>query len=367
MPLSPKSKNVSDIIIQTGMAAVLVVLCFHIFSPFLHLMVWALILAIALYPLQKRWTKRLGNRPRNASIALVLLTALLIGGPLTLVTTSLVSDLEGTQEIVEGQAFEIPAPKDSVKDWPFIGEKVYTVWTEAAEDLPQFQKTYEAQLTALSKKIVGLAVSAASAAGLFMAAMVVAGIMMAFGESGERAMHRIFRRFLGPVKGPEQLKLTVATVRSVGMGVIGVAFFQSLLFGVGCVLAGIPFPGIIAVIVLLTGIVQFPAAIFGIPAVIYIWSGGDASVTVNIALTIYFLIASLSDNVLKPMMLGRGVDAPLPVILIGALGGMMTAGFVGLFLGAVLLAVGYQIFMDWVSDGESPELPDAANETPSES
>jgi predicted PurR-regulated permease PerM len=102
---------------------------------------------------------------------------------------------------------------------------------------------------------------------------------------------------------------------------------------------------------MLVGILQLPALIISLPAIGYLWWSGDASTTSNIAFTIYLLVAGMADNVLKPILLGRGVDAPMPVILLGALGGMVSAGIIGLFVGAVLLAVGYQIFMEWVDAG----------------
>jgi predicted PurR-regulated permease PerM len=135
-----------------------------------------------------------------------------------------------------------------------------------------------------------------------------------------------------------------------------VAFLQALLFGIGCLMAGIPAAGVLALIVFFMGILQLSGIFFALPAIIYMWMSGDASVTVGILLTIYFVFAGLADNVLKPLLLGRGVDAPMPVILIGALGGMIAAGFVGLFLGAILLAIGYRIFMRWVDESDDPQI-----------
>jgi predicted PurR-regulated permease PerM len=111
----------------------------------------------------------------------------------------------------------------------------------------------------------------------------------------------------------------------------------------------------LALLVMVVGILQLPALIISLPVIAYLWAGGDASTTVNIVFTIYLLLAGMADNVLKPMLLGRGVDAPMPIILIGALGGMVSAGIIGLFLGAVLLAVGYQLFMEWVDEDGAEE------------
>ena len=110
---------------------------------------------------------------------------------------------------------------------------------------------------------------------------------------------------------------------------------------------------------MLLGIMQLPALLISLPAIAYLWWLGDASTVINIFLSIYLVVAGMADNVLKPILLGRGVDAPMPVILLGALGGMVSSGIIGMFIGAVLLAVGYQVFMEWVNyveEGEGAEM-----------
>lgn len=144
------------------------------------------------------------------------------------------------------------------------------------------------------------------------------------------------------------------------------AFIQALLLGIGFIAAGVPAAGVLALLVMLLGILQLPALILSLPVIIYLWAVGDASTVINIALTIYLLLAGMADNVLKPVLLGRGVDAPMPVILLGALGGMISWGVTGLFLGAVLLAVGYQILMEWVNEGtavDATETEDSGSAT----
>jgi predicted PurR-regulated permease PerM len=117
---------------------------------------------------------------------------------------------------------------------------------------------------------------------------------------------------------------------------------------------------VLAVVVLLLGILQLPAVLVSLPAIAYLWWSGDASTMHNVVFTVYLLVAGFADNVLKPLLLGRGVDVPMPVVLLGALGGMVGGGIVGLFVGAVLLAVGYQLFMDWVDEvDEGPVAPSA--------
>jgi predicted PurR-regulated permease PerM len=242
-------------------------------------------------------------------------------------------------------------PNPAVAEWPLFGKQVYSAWSEAADNLPVYVQENKAELAALAKRGLSVARSAAGGILLFLGALIIAGVIMAYGDSGTGAIRRILTRFAGPDRGPGLQVLTTQTVRSVATGVIGVAFIQALLLGLGFLVAGIPGAGILAALVMLIGILQLPALLISLPAIAYLWMVGDASATVNIAFTVYLLIAGGVDNVLKPILLGRGVDAPMPVILIGALGGMVSAGIVGLFVGAVVLAVGYQVFMEWVEAG----------------
>jgi predicted PurR-regulated permease PerM len=196
-----------------------------------------------------------------------------------------------------------------------------------------------------------LAFVASIGAGLlqFLASFIIAGIIMAFGQAGSRGSLAIFERVAGAARGAEFTKLATATIRAVAQGVIGVAFIQAIIVGLCLLVAGVPWAGVLAVIVLVLGIAQVPALIVTLPAIGYIWWRGDYGNVEAIVYTLLIFIAGMTDNVLKPLMLGRGVDAPMPVILLGALGGMAAAGILGMFVGATLLALGYQLFMGWVA------------------
>lgn len=353
------SKAFMDAMIRIGLIAFLAILCVRVFSPFVSILLWGLILAIVLYPLHQRLATRLGNRQGRASTLLVVAGCVLLGVPLGLLGSSFMSHLHDVHAAFENNELTLKQPAPGVAEWPVIGEKVYNAWSEAATNLPKFLEDYRDQIKKTSKRIVSAAGSAFGSMFLFLGALIIAGIMMAWGKPGSNAMQRILSRVAGSVKGPQLQTLSVGTVRSVATGVLGVAFIQALLFGIGFILAGVPAASVLALIVMLIGIIQLPAVIVSVPVIIYVWSAGDASTTANIFYTLYFVFAGLSDNVLKPLLLGRGVDAPMPVILMGALGGMVAGGFIGLFLGAILLAIGYQVFMGWVDDTQDRETADA--------
>jgi predicted PurR-regulated permease PerM len=347
------SKELMDVLIRVGVLAVLVVWISQVIAPFLSLLLWALILAVTLYPLQQKLAKHLGERQGRAASLLVLVGLLLIGVPTVMLGSSFAGQIHDLHGAFSEGKVSIDPPAPSVAEWPLVGEKVYEAWNQAATDMPAFMEELQPQLGNFSTFILKQAASTAGAVALFLVSLLVAGIMMAYGRSGSEAMLRILRRLTGEIKGPKIHALATATTRSVATGVLGVALIQSILLGLGFLWAGVPGAGVLAIVALVLGIAQVPMPILTLPVIGYIWWAGDTSLGL-ILVTIYLVLATLVDNVLKPILLGRGVDAPMPVILLGAIGGMVAAGIIGLFIGAVVLAVGYQIFMAWVDEVELP-------------
>lgn len=350
-----RSRLFMDAVIRLGLIGILAWMSFRVFSPFLGLMLWALILAIAIYPLQQRLAARSGGRPGRAATLLVLGLVLMIGVPFVMLSASFASHIQEVNTAFQNGTLTISRPNSSVAEWPVIGEKVYAAWSKAADDLPEFIEENKVVLENVVKRGFAMAANSAVSALAFLASLVVAGIIMAYGAQGSAAMERIFRRLAGPQRGRQIQKLATATVRSVATGVIGVALIQALLLGVVFFLAGIPAAGVLALVVMVLGIAQLPATLVSLPAIAYLWSSGDFSTTHNVVFTVAMLVAGFADNVLKPMLLGRGVEAPMPVILIGALGGMVSNGIIGLFVGAVVLTVAYQLFMEWVDQAPAAD------------
>lgn len=348
------SKDLMEILIRFSLIAFLVVMSVKIFSPFLALMLWAVILAVTLYPLHQRAAKRLGGKQGWAATVVVVSGLLLIGVPTAMLGGSTADFIHETHTAFENNTITIKQPPPSVAEWPVIGNKLHGLWSQAANDLPALLQKMQPQLGNFSKSMLSFVGGAASGMFQFLFSLIIAGIMMAFGQSGSAVMLKIIRRLTGPAKGEQLYQLSTATIRSVSMGVIGVAFIQALLLGIGFVWADVPAAGLLAILVLIFGIAQIPAVIFSIPVIAYVWWSGDSTMS-NVFFTIYFLLAGFADNVLKPLLLGRGVDAPMPIILLGALGGMVSAGLIGLFVGAVFLALGYVVFMDWIADGEAED------------
>ncbi|MDY7799801.1 AI-2E family transporter [Aeromonas caviae] len=321
---------------------------------------WALILAVTLYPLHQRFAARLGGKQGQSSTLLVLLGILLIVAPTVAMLGSLGDSVSALIDKVENNTLVIPAPSADIASIPLIGAKLHALWTKASVDLPSLLISYKPQLGDMAKQTVTMLASMGGGLLGFVASFIVAGIIMAWGAPGaisaERiAMRitdeRIAMRITDERKGHALTKLCTSTIRAVAMGVIGVAFIQALLAGVIMSLAGIPAVGIFFVLALILGIAQVPVILVTGPAIAFMWMAGDHGTLLNVIYSVLLVVAGMADNVLKPLLLGRGVDAPMPVVLLGALGGMATNGILGMFIGATLLSIGYRIFMAWVNDG----------------
>jgi predicted PurR-regulated permease PerM len=344
-----------DVIIRASVIFVLAALCFRVFAPFLVLMVWALILAITLYPLQRMLASRMGGRQGLSATVVAVLGIALVVAPAAVLLNSVGDSVQRLIDDVHADTFQVPAPPPGVAAWPIVGERVHGVWQQAHDDLPGLVHNLQPKIGEFAKSALLMVASIGGGILELMAALIVAAIMMAFGESGERAIRGIFKRIAGVERGTQLAELSVATIRAVALGVVGVAFIQAVIVGLCLLVAGVPWAGVLAGIVLVLAIAQIPAAIVILPAIAYLWLSGEYSNGAAIGYTVLLLVAGLVDNVLKPLMLGRGVDAPMPLILIGALGGMAARGIVGMFVGAVLLALGYRLVQGWVAMNEEEQ------------
>jgi len=341
-----------DMFIKLGLILALASFCFTVFSPFMNMMLWALILAVTLYPLHQRVAARLGGKQGRASTLLVLLGIVIIVAPTVAMLSSLGDSVSALVDKANSNTLVIPAPSADVANIPLVGTKAHALWLKASQDLPSLLNNYKPQLGDLAKQLLGVLASMGGGLLGFVVSFIVAGIIMAWGAPGAISAERIAIRITDEKKGVALTKLCTSTIRAVAQGVIGVAFIQALLAGIVMAMAGIPAVGIFFILALILGIAQIPVILVTAPAIAYMWSTGDHGTAVNIIYSVLLLVAGMADNVLKPLLLGRGVDAPMPVVLLGALGGMATNGILGMFIGATMLSIGYRIFMAWVNEGQ---------------
>jgi predicted PurR-regulated permease PerM len=343
------SSGLLDVLIRAGLISALAVLCYRVFSPFLSLMAWSIILAVTMYPLHQWLARRVGGKQWLASTILVIIGLLLIIIPTGLLMNSFADSVRHFIGAVENNTLAIPDPPERVEQWPIIGKKVHDTWSKAHADLPGLVQSMQPKIGELAQKALTMVASIGGDLLLFLGSFIIAGIVLAYSESGARSSRAIFHRVAGLARGEAFAKLCTSIIRAVALGVIGIAFIQAILIGLALLLTGVPAAGVLSIIALVLGVAQMPALIITLPVIVYIWSIGDYSNSAAIINTIILLLTGMADNVLKPLMLGRGVDVPMPVILFGALGGMATGGILGMFVGATVLALGYEIFMSWVA------------------
>jgi predicted PurR-regulated permease PerM len=343
-----------DLATRLAVLAIVVISCYKIFSPFLMPVVWGIIIAVALYPLFVKLKKLLGGKNRLAGAVFILISLALVVVPSWILTESLV---EGTvkigQELQDG-TFTVQPPPDKVKTWPVVGEKLHAAWSAANQNLEAFLIKVEPQLKSIGSWLIATFTSLGAAILQTIMALVIAGIMMMNSAGGGRLARAICIRLAGD-KGDEMVDISAATIQSVVKGVLLIAITQSVLAGIGMYVVNVPLAGLWALLVLVVAVIQLPPALIMIPVALYVFSTNDSTVT-SVIFLIYALIVSGADAFLKPLFLGRGVAVPMLVVLIGAIGGMIVAGVIGLFIGAVILAIGYKLFEAWVEDSWPEEV-----------
>lgn len=340
-----------EIAIRLGLIVFLVVVCLNILSPFISLVLWAGVIAVALsIPFQAMEKKLGGNRKLAVavfivgSLGIVLVPSIMFSESLFESATSL------GRGITEG-TLHIEPPSDSVADWPVIGERVHAAWTQASSDLTVFIQSNRDMLAGVGRSLIGTAGGFALGILQFAASILIAGLFLANSDASNSGLRALMRRLVGD-SGDEFVDLSVATIRSVALGVLGIAFIQAVLGGAGMMVVGVPGAGLWALAILVLAIAQLPPIIILGPVAFYVFS--VETTTVSVIFFIYALIVSFADTFLKPLLLGRGVEAPMLVILLGAIGGMIYAGIIGLFLGAVVLALGYKLMMAWLNQSNEP-------------
>lgn len=366
---SADSSSVDQKFLANAMASFLQILavfillywCFLIVSPFVSIVVWAIIISVAVYPAFVALTAKVGGRKKMSATIIVLIGLAIIIVPTWYLADSTIGGLQHVAAELEDGTARIPPPNDSVAEWPVIGEQVHEIWSAAATNLEATLNRFQPQLKAAGEKAMGMAGSTIGTALQFILSVIIAGVLLMSAQGGKMVARNTITSLVGAGRGPEFTELSILTVRSVAKGVLGTALIQALVSAVGLAIAGIPAAGLWAFAVLVLAIVQLPPLLILGP--VAIWYFSVASTVPAAIFLVFAILVSASDAVLKPMLLGRGVDTPMLVILIGAIGGAIATGIIGLFTGAVILALGYELFMAWMAPDEAQgELAESAAE-----
>ena len=341
-----KSKQVFEVILQLGLVFLILGFCIKLLLPFMMPILWAIILAIVLYPGYNFLQKKLKGRKSLASFIIVAILLIIIISPTVLFVNTVTANITEIKTGVENGTLKVATPGQNVKDWPVIGEKAYDFLYTLSVDLKAGVLEYKEQIVELSKKLLGSVLSSTVALLQVILSVIIAGVLMV--SASAQALATNFIKRISGDSGDEFLDISVSTVYQVVKGILGVAVIQTLIQAVGLFGAGIPFAGVLTVVCLMLSIIQVGPIIINLGVIAYLFSLDNT--TAAALWSVFFVLSGLSDNVLKPLLLGKGALVPMLVIFLGVIGGFMMSGFVGLFIGPIIFSIGYKLFAAWMDD-----------------
>jgi predicted PurR-regulated permease PerM len=335
-----------DIAIRLGLLALLAYWSLLVIGPFVTVLLWSGILTVALYPVFDWLARLLGSKPLAAAL-LTLLSLLIVLGPVMWLGFAMIGGIELLVKGIDTGELAIPLPPDFVRSWPLIGEQLYQLWSRAATNTEAILLEVAPYLKPIGGKLLSMSQSVAVGLLEFIGSIVIAGFLYAPGPRILDFIRVLLRRILGH-ESQEMVQLIGSTIRNVARGVVGIALLQSLLAGIGFVVAGVPAAGLLTFLALLLGVVQIGPSILLIPVIIWSWMTMEP--VSALLFTAYLIPVGLADNILRPLVMARGLATPMPVILVGVIGGMIAYGISGLFVGPIVLAVLWALVQEWAAD-----------------
>jgi predicted PurR-regulated permease PerM len=348
-PFTARSRQIIHLAIQMLALAFLIIWCFQILAPFFTPVIWAAILAVSLFPLHQKLKKLLKGK---GVLAAILMTAFFLIFFISVISwLGFRTGTEIKDEITNFQEgkINIPPPSEKVKEWPLVGRKAFQAWTQLSKGVENFLQQYPEQIKSAGNYILELLTSSGKAILFFILSIVISGVFLCYAAESAEYARKFFSRLINSSQF-DISSIAAVTIRNVVRGILGVALIQSLCAGVGFFFAGIPYAGIWTLLCLVLAIIQIGIVPITLGVLIYIWTTGNT--TTAILLTIWMIPVGLLDNILKPIMMGKGAPVPMIIIFLGSLGGFIYSGFVGLFTGAVILSLGYRLFDVWLKEAE---------------
>ncbi len=333
--------------------------CYRILAPFIPLVLGGAIIAVAIYPLHLRLAARLGNRVKLSATLITLLGLMPLTAPVVILTESLVTSSMDLAENISNGTVHIPPPSAAVQEWPLVGERLHSNWLLASENLSAALQRFAPQLEVLRLSLIKMAAGAGAASLQMLISIIITGIFLAAAQSSLASTRAVMNGLVGE-RGPLLLAESETTIRSVARGILGAAIIESLLVAIGLITAGVPAAGFWTFLVLVLSIVQVPPLLLIVPMMFYVLPTAEFfGATVFVVCGV---LAIAVDTFLKPVLLGRTADAPMLVILLGAIGGMMLMGIAGLFVGAVILVVCWGGLEFWIMKDDVPQEPVESDE-----
>ena len=326
--------------------------CYTILSPFLSVVVWGGLIAIIAKPLNDQLEGVLGSRKRASVLLTFAMLAVFIAPTVALVDQATTGIQTFMTELQEG-TFSLNEPSISIQEWPVIGEKTYEFWHEASTNIDATIKKHQAKIL----EILRSGASHAAGAGLTILMLIFSIIVSGFFLAGADGSSQFAKKFIVRLAGERGERFAIqasTTVRNVARGIVGVALFQASLAWLGFYLIDFPAAPLFAALVLLLSIIQINPLVLMVPTALYVFSYESSTLIASIYF-VWSVAVGFMDNVLKPIIMGKGTDVPMMIIFLGAVGGFIAYGFTGLFIGAVVVVMGYELFMAWLTDNQSVE------------
>ena len=350
-----KNKKLFETILQLGIIFLILGFCIKLLLPFMMPILWAIILAIVLYPMYDFLQKKLKGRKSLASFIITATILALIILPTVFFFNSVSSSVMDLKTGVENGTLKVATPGQNIKDWPIIGDKAYKILYSLSTDIEKGVLEYKDQIIEISKVLLSKAMSSIASILQIILSVIIAGVLMVSTKAKDLAVN--FIRKIAGDSGDEFLDISVSTVYQVVKGILGVAIIQTLIQAVGLFGCGVPFAGVLTVLCLMLSIIQVGPIIINIGVIAYLFSLDNT--TAALLWTVFFAFSGLSDNVLKPLLLGKGAMVPMLVIFLGVIGGFMMSGFIGLFVGPIVFSIGYKLFAAWMDDTDEEEETEA--------
>jgi predicted PurR-regulated permease PerM len=244
-----------EVVIRVGTAALLFVWCFQIAKPFLTVIVWGIIIAVALRSTHKRLHARLGGRNRTAAVVVTAMLLLLLIVPTVMLSSTMIDSAQALSDKFHAGSFHVPPPPERIASWPIIGDSLFNSWKLASINLAATLAKMAPTLKTLGGWLVANIAGAGAWVLQFMLSIIIAGVLLANVDGARNVAQAIAARLAGE-KGPELLDIAGATVRSVTRGILGVAMIQAVLGGIGMFVAGVPGAGLWSLLILLLAVIK---------------------------------------------------------------------------------------------------------------
>jgi predicted PurR-regulated permease PerM len=343
----PQARQIVQFAIQLVALAFLLAWSFQILAPFFNPILWGAILAVSVFPLHSRLVKVFHGRKGLSATIVSLIMMLIFLALAAVIGIKTGSEIGDELSAYKSGALKLPPPTEKVKEWPLIGGQAYKIWNELSKGFETLVEKHPDEAKAIAGKVASLLASTGKGLLIFLLSIIICGFFLAYADESGNFAKQIFNRLINS-KTFDMAEISAITIRNVVKGILGVAFIQSILAGIGFVVAGIPYAGVIALLCLILIIIQVGITPITLGTVIYMWS--TASTKAALLFTIWMVPIGLLDNVLKPLLMGKGAPVPMLVIFLGSLGGFIFSGFIGLFTGAVILSLAYRLFDVWLKE-----------------